>query len=69
MSQDIYEILHVRRMEYFQGTIDVFALSLRLPFYFSTKVITPLFFVDTEYTLGANVLVPLFVLSLNYQNP
>jgi hypothetical protein len=31
-TQDIYEILHVRRMESFQGTTDVVALSLKLSF-------------------------------------
>jgi hypothetical protein len=31
--------------------------------------ITPLISVNSEHTLGANLLVPLFVLSLNHQNP
>jgi hypothetical protein len=31
-TQDIYKILHDRRMESFQGTTDVFDLSLKLPF-------------------------------------
>jgi hypothetical protein len=39
------------------------------PFEFSTKVVTPLISVDSEHTLGANLLVPLFVLPLNHQNP
>jgi hypothetical protein len=31
-TQDIYKSLHVRRMESFQGTTDVFVLSLKLTF-------------------------------------
>jgi hypothetical protein len=32
-------------------------------------VVTPLVPVHSKHTLGANLLVPLFVLSLNHQNP
>jgi hypothetical protein len=48
-------------MESFQGTTDVFV--------FSKKVVTPSISVDFEHTLGVNLLVSLFVLSLNHQNP
>jgi hypothetical protein len=32
-------------------------------------IVTPLVLVHSKHTLGANLLVPLFVLSLNHQNP
>jgi hypothetical protein len=35
----------------------------------STVVVTPLVPVHSEHILGANSIVPLFVLSLNHQNP
>jgi hypothetical protein len=66
VTQDIYEILHVRRMESFQGTMMCLLSPWNFPFEFSTKVVTPLI---SEHTLGANLLVSLFVLSLNHQNP
>jgi hypothetical protein len=43
----------------FQGTAYVFLLSFILP-------LVP---VHSKHILGANLLVPLFVLSLNHQNP
>jgi hypothetical protein len=38
-------------------------------FDFSPVVVTPLVHVHSKHTLGVNLLVPLFVLSLNHQNP
>jgi hypothetical protein len=46
-------------MKSFQGNCIVFLLSLLLP-------LVP---VHSKHILGTNLLVPIFVLSLNHQNP